>query len=216
MLLDLLQIADSAFPTGAYVHSGGLEWLAQRGPLDLDALLRLRLRESLGRLELVFVYGAHRTEPDDSAALASLDRRLQAMLLPRETRAASSQVGRRLLSTAADLFDDRRLRELHRVAPHCHQAVAFGVVARVLGVPARTAAEVYAFQAVRGQVSAAQRLLRLGQFEAQRLLHRLKPAVAGAAAEAERLPLEQAGAFAPLLDVAAMGHERAPVRLFVS
>src|SRR5262249_44066941 len=109
-LLDLLQIADSAFPTGAYVHSSGLEWLAQQGPLDLEALLRLRLRESLGRFELVFVCAAQRAGSSEPAALLALDERVHAMLLPRETRAASSQVGRRLLATAADLFAAPSLR----------------------------------------------------------------------------------------------------------
>lgn len=214
-LLDLLQVADSAFPTGAYVHSGGLEWLVARGPVDLEALLRLRLRETLGRLELVYVYAAHGAVAD-AAALAALDARLHATLLPRETREASAQVGRRLLANAVDLFADARLAAFAAATPHAHQAVAFGATAAALALPARPAAEVYAWMAARGQVSAAQRLMRLGQGEAQRLLHRLKPAVRAAVAVAATLDVTDAAPCAPLLDVAAMAHERAPVRLFVS
>jgi urease accessory protein len=209
-LLDLLQISDSSFPTGAYVHSGGLEWLAQRGPLDLEALLRLRLRENLGRLELVFLLAAYERSP------IALDERLHALTLPREAREASRQVGRRLLANAVDLFGAAPLLAFADEAPHAHHPVVFGLVGAVLGVPTRTAAEIYAFQTLRGLVSAAQRLTRLGQTEAQRLLHRLKPAVVAAAEEAATLTVETTSAFAPIWDVAAMAHERAAVRLFVS
>ena len=33
----VLQLADAAFPTGGYVHSGGLEAAAQAGAVDLRA-----------------------------------------------------------------------------------------------------------------------------------------------------------------------------------
>jgi urease accessory protein len=89
-------------------------------------------------------------------------------------------------------------------------------VGQVLGLTSPLAALTYAFQVVRGQVSAAQRLVRLGQTDAQRLIHTLKPAMEAAVTLATATPLEQAGGFAPILDVAAMAHERQAVRLFVS
>src|SRR5438874_1231751 len=48
-LLDLLQVVDRSFPTGAFVHSAGLEWLAAEKSLPLEDGLRLRLSEQLGR-----------------------------------------------------------------------------------------------------------------------------------------------------------------------
>ena len=83
-------------------------------------------------------------------------------------------------------------------------------------MPPQLAASTYAFQSLRSLVSAAQRLGRLGQWDAQRMLQRLKPDVQAAVETASALPLDEAGAFSPAWDIAAMAHERAPARMFAS
>ncbi len=138
------------------------------------------------------------------------------MLLAYEARDASMRVGRQLLTAATDLYAEAELVEASATLPYAHHPIVFGVLARVLELEPDTAASVYAFHAVRGQISAAQRLTRLGQVEAQRLLHRLKPAIEDAARSRMRRTLDDAAPFMPLLDIASMAHERAPVRLFVS
>src|SRR5207253_3701413 len=84
-LLDLLQITDRSFPTGGFVHSQGLEWLVKEERLSLEEILALRLREQLGRFELVFLAHAY------TAPAPDLDERFHSMVLPRESREASSQ-----------------------------------------------------------------------------------------------------------------------------
>jgi urease accessory protein len=205
--LDLLQVVDSSFPSGSYAHSSGLESL---GADRLQAHLELRVREGLGRFELVFVLHAY-TWP-----LSDLDKRLHVMLLPFETRRGSALVGTALLRAACDLVRDARLSEFLAVGPHRHHAVAFGAIATMLDVPPRLAAQTYAFMSLRGHVSAAQRLGWLGQREAQRMLHALKSEVHMAVDTACGLDLDEAGAFAPTWDVASMAHEFAPARLFAS
>lgn len=209
-LLDLLQVTDRSFPTGSFVHSAGLEWLATQSWFDLEDTLRLRLREQLARLDLVFVLHAY------TEVAEVLDDEYHARLISREAREASAQVGRRLLRNACDLFQDPDLQSFATCAPHAHQPIVFGLVARALDLPDEFAALAYAYQAVRGQVSAAQRLTRLGQTEAQQLLHRLKPAMQEAVGQAAAIPLADTGGFCPVLDIAAMAHERQTVRLFVS
>ncbi len=209
-LLDWLHIVDSSFPTGAYVHSAGLESLAPLRLADLEELLALRLQQTVGRFELVFLLHAY------AVPLLPLNAQCHAMLLPREAREASGQVGAQLLRNACDLFDHPRLAAFLRDGRHQHAPVVFGAVAAALDVARPVAAATYALQGVRSLVAAAQRLTRLGQRDAQRLVHRLKPAVREAVATASRLRLDEAGAFAPAWDVAAMAHERAPARMFVS
>jgi urease accessory protein len=210
-LLDLMQVTDRSFPTGAYVHSGGLEWMLGHSELlALEAALQVRLEQQLARFELVFVLAAY------EHSLEMLDRRVQAMILPREAREASALVGRSLLRQAADLFDVPAIRSFREHAPYAHHPVAFGVVGHGLGIEPKTTAAAYAFQALRGQVSVAQRVARLGQSDAQRMLHRLKPDVLDAVAIAAELAIDQVAPFMPILDVAAMAHERSAVRLFVS
>ena len=209
-LLDLLQIADRSFPTGGFVHSHGLEWLVKNTPIGVEQAVIMRLRQQLARFELVFLAHTYLTD------WRLLDERFHAMVLPREAREASIQVGRQLLRAVADMYDSMDLHDAVQHLPYAHHPVAFGIVGQTIGLDAETTATAYAYQTVRAQVSAAQRLTRLGQTEAQRIVHRLKPEVRSAGSTALRLSLDEAGAFVPVLDVASMAHERAEVRLFVS
>jgi urease accessory protein len=209
---NLLQVVDSSFPTGAHAHSAGLESLPIADLGALQALLESRIDQSLGRLELVFLRHALATARD----LVELDERLNTMLLARETREASGQVGTAFLRAVTDIYHDARLLGyLEARTPH-HQPIVFGAVAAACAVPHQLAAPAYAFQSVRSVLSAAQRLGMLGPRDAQRMLHRLKPAVDAAVRLAERLSLDDAGAFSPLWDIAGMQHEHAPARMFAS
>ena len=205
--LDVLHVLDSAFPTGAYVHASGLESLA---PRDLQTALELRLEESIGRLDLVFLLHAYH---DD---LVELDQLLHASLLVREPREASSAVGTSLLRSVCDSLPEQRLTTFLAQSTHHHQAVTFGAVACALDMEPELAAQAYAFNSARALISAAQRLGWIGQRVAQRTLHGLKPSCVAAASQATRMTLEEAGAFAPLWDLASMRHEHASARMFAS
>src|SRR3954471_13234687 len=99
----LLQLSDSAFPTGGFAHSGGLEAAWQCGEVrELDALGRF-LRDALwqaGRGVLPLASAAH----DDPARLADLDVRCQAFLTNVVARRASTVQGRAFLATSARIW----------------------------------------------------------------------------------------------------------------
>ena len=77
----ILQLADAAFPSGAFAHSGGLEAVLRLGELeDLDAFVDASLWQA-GRMSLPFI-GA--TEP-----LEALDRILDGMLVSHVANRAS-------------------------------------------------------------------------------------------------------------------------------
>jgi urease accessory protein len=195
------------------VHSFGLECLRVVTGMPAGALesaLKLRLEQSLARLELVFVH--HAFDGD----LVDLDRQLHALLLARESREASAAIGTSFLRSVGDLLDDARLNTFVRDGVHHHHPVAFGAVCASLEIPPTDALQAYALGSVRGQVSAAQRLGWLGQREAQRILHALKPTISQAVDVACQLSPAEAGAFTPVWDIAAMHHEVADVRMFAS
>jgi urease accessory protein len=208
--LDFLHLVDSAYPTGSYVHSLGLESLTPFSGVELERLLRLKVQETLARLELVYLRAAF------DGDLRELSERLDTLLVARESRDASAQVGRRLLEGALRSRAIPRLEVLLESGSVAHSPVVFGAVASELGVEADVACATYAFQCLRGLVAAAQKLSRLGQIEAQRVLDRLKPDIDAAVVTSSQIETLHAGAFSPVWEIASMGHAFAPRRLFVS
>jgi urease accessory protein len=164
---------------------------------------------------------AHRaTEERDLGRLLEIDRRLFAMKLVRETRESSRRVGKRILATAVTLAPDRPLLDYRSAVDggDCpgNAAVALGAAAATLGIARREALliELYTFST--SLLGAAMRLIRLDHMEAQQILARLKPLIVRVVRENMDKGLQEMRAFAPLIDVMGMVHERAHVRLFVS
>ncbi len=222
--LNALQVSDSFFPTGLYTLSHGFEAFAQAGLIskeDLEALVRDYLENVLGPADGVALSHAHRAaEGRDLGRLLEVDRRLLAMKLIRETREASRRVGRRILTTAIALNPDSLLVE-YRLAVDAgtcpgNAAVVLGAVAAALGIARREALliELYTFST--SLLGAAMRLIRLDHEEAQRILARLKPLMVRVVQENIDKCLEEMRAFAPLIDIMGMAHERARIRLFIS
>src|SRR5260370_10928508 len=123
-------------------------------------------------------------------------------------RARSSSLGRSFRRAAAGIGPLDTPAELH--------AVGFGATVHAWGLELDDGLDVYAFQAVRQQLSAAQRLGKIGQSTLHDLLDRLKPAVSAAVAESWTIAREQIGGFTPWLDLAGMAHAHQDGRLFQS
>jgi urease accessory protein len=207
-VLDLLQLADSAFPSGAYAHSLGLEalYVDGDGAPNLEAHLRYLLADGLGRVELPMVRAAFWAET--VAELRELDGLMDVLLPVREWRSASRSIGRGFRRAAA------RIQPLEAAVEH--HPVVFGAVLRTWDIELLIGLEVYGWQGVRQQLSAAQRLGKIGQSAMQDLLHRLKPAIRQAARDSLAVSRDQMGGFAPRLELAGMAHAHQAARLFLS
>lgn len=230
-LLSVLQLSDSAFPSGRYTLSHGLEALSQSGrlptpsrPSELLTLLRDTIRLGVGPSDGVALACAHRARGSDGTVdlelLEYADRRLTAVKLPRESREASRRTGRALLDTAVRAFGGRALSQLaERVSageiPGNH-AVVLGFLCAWLRIPRLEAVtgELFAFAA--GWAGAAVRLGLSDHRTAQGLLHRVRPVVVDSALRALGADVTQISGCAPLLDVMCMRHEQAGMRLFAT
>jgi urease accessory protein len=222
--LSALQLSDTFFPTGLYTLSHGLESFVQAGLVSktgLEALLVDYLENVLGPADGAALSHAHRAaEAQDLARLLEMDRLLFALKLVREAREASRRVGKRILTTVVALKPERLLAD-YRAAVEAgtspgNAAVALGAVAASLGIGRKEAILIEFYTFTTSVLGAAMRLIRLDHEEAQLVLSRLKPVMLRVAQENMDRSLQDMRAFAPLIDIMGMAHERAPIRLFIS
>jgi urease accessory protein len=211
------QIVDSAFPTGAFAHSLGLESAWQQGEVeDLDALGRF-LRASVlqaGHATLPLLNSAYQ-HPD---RLISLDELSDVFLVNAVANRASRIQGRSLLATAARIWPSDAMAELRTVAQTtcAHVAPLSGATFRVLGLPLATAQRVAIFGAARAVLTAAVRLGIAGSFEAQRMQHRSMWWLEDVGRRCGALTADDLAQTAPVIDILQGGHDRLYSRLFQS
>ena len=229
-LLAVLQLSDSAFPSGRYTLSHGLEAYAQSGLIEtpcaadaLTALLGACIRFGVGPSDGVALACAHRAVDADGdievELVAQVDRRLSAVKLAREAREASTRTGRALLAAAPAVVGARisgyaDLVDLGDV-PGNH-AVALGLLSAVLEVPPfdAVAGELSAYAT--GWIAAAVRLGLTDHLRAQFVLRRVHPVLVEAAERAVAGDIADIYSSTPLPDVMSMRHEHAELRLFSS
>lgn len=220
-----LAFIDSFFPSGSYAYSYGLEGAVHDGIIktgrDLEDYLKHWLKEGVSRSDAIAVLHAHHAVQSKEIKKAlQADRRLEAMKTCRETRKASRQMGRQVIRIGADRLGHPLVLTFDSLVEKDetpgHSAVGMGMVLGACGWPSRMTVVAYLYQAVTGWISAALRLLPIGQREGQRLIHSLLPLVNQLSQEVEGLGLEEMASWAPLHEIQAMRHARLEVRLFRS
>jgi urease accessory protein len=213
------QLADSAFPTGGFAHSGGLEAASQhhelRGGSELMEYLRAALLQ-MTRSSMPFAHAAFVGERE----FAELDQLCDAFLSNHIANRASRLQGRALLASVDKSFGSAAVRDFRIVALESdspgHVAPVFGRVTALLGLDAHPAARLFVFTQLRGWISAAVRLNIVGPMEGQMIQHQLAEAAEAAAMQFGKVPSDGAAQTAPLLDLWQGTQDRLYSRLFQS
>lgn len=211
------QLADSAFPTGAFAHSWGLEAAWQHGEIPDVAAVR-RFVEGAVQQTAFGVLPLLNAAYEDARRWADLDALADAFLINAVANRASRQQGRTLLATAARVWPspDMDLAREHASKLCAHLGPVAGVVFRTVGVPLATAQQLALFGTARGVLSAAVRLGILGSYEAQRLQAACVPLLEACYARAARFDEEDLAQVAPIPDLLQATHDRLYSRLFQS
>jgi urease accessory protein len=212
----VLQLADSAFPTGGFAHSSGLEAHVQAGELDSVECYARELVDQLTHGSLPIAAAVY----DAPERLAELDAFTRATLWSHVAQRASRTQGRALLDVAARSFGHESLIAARaRLAPpglDGHLAPVFGFVTRSLGVARDEMLASFLHLGVRGLLSAAVRLGACGPTEAQSIHHRLYASLDAALATARTLTLDDLAQTAPVVELVQATHDRLYSRLFQS
>jgi len=206
----LWQLMDSAFPTGGFAHSAGLEAAWQHGEIrqrdQLFSFVEAGLLQ-LGHAALPLVTAAHA----DPEQLPALDRLCDAFTSNHVANRTSRLQGRAFLTAAQKIFEVSVPE-----SPFLHYAPVLGASLRALEVTSESSDRLFFFSHLRGVLAAAVRLNIVGPMEAQILQRRLAPAAEKVIADCLTLTLDDLAQTSPLLDLWQGAQDRLYSRLFQS
>ncbi len=218
-LLRLLQLVSPALPIGTFAYSQALEaavaasWITDE-PTARDWIGGL-LDHTLASLDLPVVARLHTAwTGDDAPTVLAWSRFLAASRGASELRTEERQLGANL----ARLLDGLGVADARRwiASAEVTYASMFALAAVRWQIPLATALHGFAFAWLEAQISAAVRLVPLGQSAGQRILLALGARIPAAAARASTLDDDSLGAAAPAHAVASAHHETQYSRLFRS
>lgn len=224
-LYRLMTWLSPSFPVGAFTYSHGLEVAVETG--------RLQDRGSLiAWVGAVITHGAGRTDADlfrevwqavTEADHARFDRAVEmadALRGTAEMALESVNQGTAFVRILRDTWPHPdlevwlgRLETLSRPPAY---AIAVAVACALHGVPLRAALTAFLHALSANLISAAVRLVPLGQTDGQAAQAALAPVVEAAVAAGLERPWDDLGAAAPMVDLCSMFHETQYTRLFRS
>ncbi len=208
--LVLAQWLSPAYPIGAFAYSHGLEAAIHQGAVrtagELEDWLSDILVHGSGRNDCILLRAAH--------GCATLED-LNAVDMEAQANAAS---GERLLEMRLQgaAFCKTTSAICGRSIPDLTLPVAVGYASGQMNLSVSLTAVMYLQAFVSNLVSAAMRLLPIGQTESQIMVARLTPLCETVAYQTEGTGLDALQSSAFLSDVAAMRHETLEPRIFRS
>ena len=223
-LLEGLRFTDTFFPSGGYAYSSGLEAAVQAGAvkdaMQLAAYVEDLLRGGMSRREALAAKLANRAGlTGQLGAAVKVDRELESTKLGRESRLASRQMGRQVIKVAADQLLGKTVLRGYLDAVGTdrtpgHLAVSLGLTLGACGWKGDETVAAFLYQTAMGFISAAMRLLPIGQNEGQRVLGEWLPLIDRISREISTETLMSS--WSPIQDIYTMRHGRLEWRLFRS
>ena len=217
-LFRLMSWLSPAYPVGAYAFSHGLESAVEDGlaadtPSVLDWIATV-MTSGNGYADLVFLAASWEAEPDQLGAINEFALAFQGTA---ELRLESTAQGRAFFMVTADAWPCRAIEALRGITPESIvYPVAVGAVAKSHEIDKRDTLLAYAHAFAANLVSAAVRLIPLGQTDGQRITADLMPTCLAAVERALETPLDEVSTGTPMVDVLSMQHEHQYTRLFRS
>lgn len=210
VILTLAQWFSPAFPIGAFSFSHGLESLVETGEIrsaeDVESWLNSVLSYGAGRNDVILMAASFRASSQDE--IKEIDALARALSPSKERLLETEVQGEAFIRTINEVWGSD--------LPALCYPVAIGASARTCGMPLRETACMYLHALTSSLVSAAIRVVPLGQTEGQSIVRRLALLCDELGTGYIDESLEAIGSSSFIGDIASMTHEDQYSRMFRS
>lgn len=207
-ILTLAQWLSPAFPIGAFAYSHGLEAAIHCGAIasgeELSHWLTDILQHGSGRNDCILLRAAYACE--DAVAMTHINDMALAFASSLERRMEQSLQGAAFCKTTDAIWGGEGASYVY--------PVAVGVAAARLKIDVTLTAAMYLHAVISNLISAAMRLMALGQTEGQGILAALTTLCDETAKMTADATLDDLQSTAFMVDIAAMHHETLQPRIF--
>ncbi len=221
-LYRLLAWLSPGYPVGAYTYSHGLEQAVETGMVSDAASAGRWIHDVVelgaGFTDTVLLAETYRSVlSEDRDRLGEVAELAAAFTTTKELALESHAQGRAFFEITEATWHAPALDMLRTAWPGPHAyPVVVGCAAAGHGVELEDTAVGYLHAIAANLVSAAVRLVPLGQTDGQRITAALEPVVGATARRALETELDEMGSAALLVDICSMNHEIQHTRLFRS
>jgi urease accessory protein len=220
--LPLLVWLNPGFPVGSFAYSHGVEWAVETGDVkDAESCaewLTDLLNHGGAWSDAVLLAAAHRAVAGKNDHALFEVAELAAALSPsKERKLETLKQGDAFLLAIRNAWPCAAVDRFAKIWPHeTAFPVAVGVASAGHNIPLSVTLEAFLLAFTTNLVSAAVRLVPLGQTDGTKIVARLTPLAREVAARAANSTLDDIGGAAFRSDIASMRHETQYTRLFRS
>jgi len=220
-LLQLMSWLSPAFPIGSFSYSHGLEQAVETGLLTnlagVTGWISTILRHGGAWVDAVLFCEAHRAiRANDPDRLASVAELAGAWRGTAETAPESRAQGRAFVTALTACWPGAEQDRWLACLKNPSYAIAVAVAAATAGIEEEAALTAFLHAVAANLVSAAVRLIPLGQTDGQRAVRALAQLIPEVALAARSAALDTLGTATPMVDWVSMRHETQYTRLFRS
>ncbi|HQX62160.1 MAG TPA: urease accessory UreF family protein [Thermomicrobiales bacterium] len=206
----LLQLSDSALPTGGFSHSFGFEQYLSRGEVH-DANTFSQWLSVFVATQLTYTDALLMRMAYDGVCEDDLADRAIAATLPAQIRTADVAIARRIRK-----IGEQALGAPSSTAEVAHPALEFARITLHFNVPVDDAILGHLTGTVTTLTQNAVRGIPIGQSDGQQIITAAHAWIERALEEAHTLDYSDLGMVVPGLEIAQMQHERLRARIFMS